>query len=316
MVRRLIPLALSVTLMACSCTATDIFSAQFLDDFAPFGLTPVTDRDRTGVIIVVMENLTREWRHGETAAFSGTYGQTGAFIEPGVPSVPRELRATLTSHTRTILLPCTAQTVSVGATVSRTSLRTDSREVTRGDNETFTEIRWIPQCGLSDTSAPVVGTSDNVSCGDIIIFGLLDLLDENGALVVPDYVALAGGGGEDSSIMYSPGSVISGTLSWTDLTTGEQKTVDVGSTACADSVRSVVAELEERLTEQGADNVTNILSTSNFAETTDLSPMHSQFQYPVSYVILSLKADSRLVSLQQLQDQFTNMVGNLIPKKP
>ena len=207
--------------------------------------------------------------------------------------------------------------MSVGATVSRTSLRTDSREVTRAfDNATFTEIRWLTECGLSDIDTPISGTSESVSCGDIIIFALLDLLDVNGDLVRPNYDALAGGNTEDSSIIYSPGTAISGSLSWSDPITGEPKTVDLGTTACTDSVRSMVAELEILLAEQGADNITSVLNTAGFTETTDLTAIQSHFRYPTSYVILSLKADSRLVSLQQLENQFANMVGILAPKKP
>jgi len=306
--KRLSVLVLSISLVLCGCTMRDIFTPQFIGDFEPFGANSLTAPERTGVIMVVLENLTREWRHGETVSFDGTYSDGGQFLETNVPTIPKQLRGTLATYQRTLLLPCTASSVTVEATISRTEIREDIFEVIADTgNETTTETRWIPQCGGSDSSASVLGASLDVNCGDIVIFGLIDTLSVDGNVIGPTYL----GETATASVVYRPGDIISGTLSWTDADTGLRRTLNVDQTACRSSVMSTVNNLQRLLEDEGIDNVTTTFDNNTLTSTNDLSVIERHFEYPVGYVILSLRADSRLISLEQLQAQFDDLLARL-----
>jgi len=305
-----LPVVAATVLLTGCATLSDVFTGQFLDTFQPFGQDSVTAPQRQGVVIVVVENLTEEWRHGETASFEITFdgeGQ-GQFVQGDVKAVPRQLRTIVSGHRRTTLLPCTVNSVTVTATVSQTELRANDVEIPTGQDQTATQTQFVPQCNLTVETAAVASVTTEVQCGDIVVFGLLDNRDREGDLIFPDFGAQAA---DQTDVVYNPGTVISGQITFTDPNTGEPRTVTVSTTACTQNVQDTAATLQTLLEEQGIQDVQVDLVEQGFQLTNDLSVISDHFQYPVGYTILSLKADSRISSLQQLLAAFENMASTL-----
>ncbi len=200
------------------CAPFDFFNHDFLNEFQPLGITSLNTLQGAGPINLVLENLSEEARHQETAVFTIYYidaqGNQQTVTTKPLKAVPVDKRdpskANFDPSYRTIVvLDCGVREIWFSGTVYRTRFVGQEETVDLG-NQQSVDISYTTSYIVrtpSDLSVPAtkMTTTDfealsavqmppfhlqqtkHFKCGDIIVVGLLDQRTGNQTIDLVDF---------------------------------------------------------------------------------------------------------------------------------
>jgi hypothetical protein len=202
------------------CSIADYFNPTFLDTFQPLGINSLNTIEGKGPVNVVVENVTTEAKHQESALITVIYmdaqGKTLSLTSQPLNAVPEAKRNPLNanfddSFRDTLVFDCGIQQILFTGTVYRTKIVENKQTIDLGNNKSQ-DINYITASvirvpadlfkpatqmitSVQDTftavqvpSVPLLLTK-HFQCGDVILVGLLDQRTRNQMIDLQTYEA-------------------------------------------------------------------------------------------------------------------------------
>jgi len=192
-----------LSVVVTGCSPVDYFNNTFLNEFQPLGYTSLNTIEGRGPLNIVVENLTEEARHQESAVFTINYidqqGNYQTLTTPPLNAVPLDQRDPNSpdfdpSYRSIIVLDCGIREMWFSGTVYRTKIVEKEETIDLGNDKSqdisfvsasvvkFTDPNSEIELSTSEFSsidAPQMPPfhlqqTKHFKCGDIIVVGLLD----------------------------------------------------------------------------------------------------------------------------------------------